>query len=181
MSKKDISKSKFLSIVLRHEPEAVGVTLDEHGWIEVELLLMALVAKGKTLSRPELDQLVCESDKQRFAFSEEGLRIRANQGHSVKVDLELAPKFPPELLYHGTPGKFVDSIMKIGLLKGERHHVHLSPDIQTATKVGERRGLPIILEIKSEDMHRAGHLFYVSANGVWLVDTVPPAFIREMA
>jgi putative RNA 2'-phosphotransferase len=179
MSKHDIGISKFLSLVLRHEPQAIGVSLDEKGWIDVEVLLRAMGTHGKALSFEDLDRLVRESDKQRFAFSDDRQRIRANQGHSVKVDLALEPQTPPELLYHGTPEKFVSSIMETGLNKGQRHHVHLSPDVQTAIKVGERRGRPIILEIRAGDLCRSGMVFYRSENGVWLVDAVPPDFIRK--
>ncbi|PTX96105.1 RNA--NAD 2'-phosphotransferase [Spartobacteria bacterium LR76] len=134
MSKQDVRKSKFLSLVLRHEPERIGVKLDESGWIDVEALLAAMTAHGKPLSRAELDQLVRENDKQRFAFNSDGTRIRANQGHSVEVDLALEAQMPPEKLYHGTVEKFLASIFREGLLKGERHHVHLSPNLETDWK-----------------------------------------------
>jgi putative RNA 2'-phosphotransferase len=177
MSKKDVSNSKFLSLVLRHQPETIGVSLDPNGWIDVEVLLGAMAQHGRTLSREDLERLVRESDKQRFALSEDGKRIRANQGHSVEVDLALAPQTPPEILYHGTVDRFLDSILSTGLRKGERHHVHLSANLETAEKVGQRRGQPVILEIRSGDMHRAGVPFFLSDNGVWLVDHVPTEFI----
>ena len=177
MSKKDVSQSKFLSLVLRHQPEVIGVSLDSNGWIDVDVLLEAMTRHGKQLSREDLGRLVRESDKQRFALSEDGKRIRANQGHSVEVDLALTPQTPPEILYHGTVDRFLDSILATGLRKGERHHVHLSADVETAQKVGGRRGKPILLNILSGDMHRAGHLFFLSDNGVWLVDHVPTQFI----
>jgi putative RNA 2'-phosphotransferase len=177
MSKSDTSNSKFLSLVLRHAPEKIGVELDENGWIDVEILLEAMARNGKTLTRSDLERIVTENDKKRFAFSENGLRIRANQGHSVEVDLALQPCIPPELLFHGTPEGFVASILSTGLNKGQRHHVHLSADRLTATKVGERRGLPIILEVQAGEMHRTGHIFYKSENGVWLVDAVPAVYI----
>jgi len=181
MSKKDVSQSKFLSLVLRHEPETIGVSLNPNGWIEVEVLLEALASHGRPMSRADLERLVRESDKQRFAFSEDGERIRANQGHSVEVDLGLAPQTPPEILYHGTVDRFLDSILATGLRKGERHHVHLSADVETARKVGQRRGKPVILEVRSGDMHRAGQTFLLSGNGVWLVDHVPTQFIVHKA
>lgn len=177
MSKSDTSNSKFLSLVLRHAPEKIGVELDENGWIDVEILLEAMGRNGKTLTRSDLERIVAENDKKRFAFNENGLRIRANQGHSVEVDLALQPRIPPELLFHGTPESFVVSILSTGLNKRQRHHVHLSADRLTATKVGERRGLPVILEVQAGAMHRAGHVFYQSANGVWLVDAVPAVYI----
>lgn len=180
MSKQDVRKSKFLSLVLRHEPERIGVQLDESGWIDVEALLAAMTAHGKPLSRAELDQLVRENDKQRFAFNSDGTRIRANQGHSVEVDLALEAQMPPEKLYHGTVEKFLASIFREGLLKGERHHVHLSPNLETAAKVGQRRGKPVILEIASGQMHREGYSFFVSGNGVWLVDQVPPQYLTRL-
>jgi putative RNA 2'-phosphotransferase len=177
MSKKDVSNSRFLSLVLRHQPETIDVCLDPNGWIDVEVLLGAMAQHGRKLSREELERLVRESDKQRFALSEDGKRIRANQGHSVEVDLALAPQTPPEILYHGTVDRFLDSILATGLRKGERHHVHLSANLETAEKVGQRRGKPMILEIRSGDMHRAGFPFFLSDNGVWLVDHVPTEFI----
>jgi putative RNA 2'-phosphotransferase len=180
MSKHDIRKSKFLSLVLRHEPEKIGVQLDENGWIGVEELLTAMAAHGKSMSRGELDQLVRANDKQRFAFSEDGTRIRANQGHSVEVDLALEAQTPPETLYHGTVEKFLKPIFRDGLKKGERHHVHLSPNLETAVKVGQRRGKPIILEVAASRMHSDGHAFFVSGNGVWLVDRVPPQYLTRL-
>ena len=179
MSKKDVSQSKFLSLVLRHQPETIGVSLDTNGWIDIEVLLGAMAQHGRKLSREDLERLVRESDKQRFALSEDGKRIRANQGHSVEVDLALVPQPPPEILYHGTVDRFLDSILATGLRKGERHHVHLSANRETAEKVGQRRGKPMILEVRSGDMHRAGVPFYLSDNGVWLVDHVPPQFIAQ--
>jgi putative RNA 2'-phosphotransferase len=180
MSKPDVSKSKFLSLVLRHQPEKIGVQLDENGWIEVDTLLSAVASHGMRLGRDELDRLVRENDKQRFAFSEDGSRIRANQGHSIEVDLALEAQEPPETLFHGTVEKFLPTILQEGLRKGERHHVHLSPNLETAVKVGQRRGNPIILEIASGQMHRDGHAFFVSGNGVWLVEQVPPQYLTQL-
>ena len=177
MSNNDIRHSKFLSLVLRHQPEKIGVSLDPNGWIEVDTLLEAMARHGKRLSRESLERLIRESEKQRFALSEDGLRIRANQGHSVEVDLALAPQTPPEILYHGTVDRFMDSILANGLLKGNRHHVHLSADVETAQKVGQRRGKPVILEVLAGEMHRAGRLFYLSENGVWLTEEVPVQYI----
>ncbi len=170
--------SKFLSLLLRHEPERVGITLDDAGWTDIDDLLDALHAHGVDLTRAELDQIVASSDKQRFAVSSDGTRIRANQGHSVQVELGLPPAAPPAVLYHGTVDAALPGIRAQGLLKGERHHVHLSADIETAKKVGGRRGKPVVLAIKAGDMVAAGHTFFISANGVWLVDHVPTAFIE---
>lgn len=169
--------SKFLSLILRHEPERVGLKLDSAGWTGVDDLIDAVNQHGMPLTLEQLKHVVTTNDKKRFAFSEDGLRIRASQGHSVAVDLEYKPQVPPELLFHGTPERFIESIRKTGLNKRERHHVHLSPDPQTAIKVGQRRGRPVVLTIRSGEMHRAGHVFYRSANGVWLVEQVPPQFI----
>jgi putative RNA 2'-phosphotransferase len=176
-----VRRSKFLSLVLRHEPEQLGLVLDSAGWVDVAVLLAALAAHGKPWTRAELDELVRSSDKQRFALSPDGARIRANQGHSVEVDLQLSLGEPPPELFHGTADHNRDAIRRDGLLPMERHAVHLSPDRETATKVGGRRGAPVILVVRAGDMHRAGHVFSVSANGVWLVDRVPPEFLTTEA
>ena len=173
----DLSLSKFLSLVLRHEPERLGLALDPAGWVAVDELLAAISRQKTPVTRERLDHIVAASEKKRFAFDETGTKIRASQGHSVEVELGYEPQVPPEILYHGTVEKFLPSIRTQGLIKGERHHVHLSADRPTAIKVGERRGKPVILTIKADEMHRAGHVFFRSANGVWLVDTVPAAFL----
>ncbi len=170
-------KSKFLSLVLRHQPDLIGIVLDDAGWTDVDTLLAKARAKGTAISRDELVEIVRSSDKQRFALSADGTQIRANQGHSIEVDLKLEPIAPPEMLLHGTVDKFLDSIRKSGLIKGSRHHVHLSADAVTASKVGERRGKPVLLEVRAAAMAAAGHEFFRSANGVWLTDHVPPEFI----
>ena len=169
--------SKFLSLVLRHEPARIGITLDDAGWTDVDGLLAACAAHGVAFDRSELAAIVATSDKQRFALSADGTRIRANQGHSVAVDLALSPARPPAVLYHGTVDRFVASIRAQGLIKGERHHVHLAADRATADKVGARRGKPVVLAVRATAMVTAGHTFFVSANGVWLTDHVPPAFL----
>ena len=169
--------SKFLSYVLRHKPDAVGITLDDAGWVEVPTLLAAAAAHGTPFTRDELDHVVATNDKKRFAFSDDNLRIRASQGHSVNVDLELPAATPPEFLYHGTATRFLDSIRKTGLQKMQRQHVHLHHDLVTASAVGTRHGKLAMLRIRSGDMHRAGHRFFLSANGVWLTDSVPFEFI----
>jgi len=177
MHKDLVRKSKFLSLILRHEPHRVGLEPDAAGWVPVSELLEAVNRHGVSLTLEQLKQVVATKDKKRFKFSEDGSRIRASQGHSIEVDLQYESQTPPELLYHGTPERFVASIRANGLNKGQRHHVHLSPDPQTAIKVGQRRGRPVVLAIRSGEMHRQGHLFYLSANGVWLTDEVPPQFI----
>ena len=169
--------SKFLSLVLRHDPGRIGIRLDEAGWIGVGELLAACAAHGVSITRAELTALVAASDKQRFALSADGQRIRANQGHSVAVDLQLVAVAPPATLYHGTVASAISSIRKGGLVRGERHHVHLSADVETASRVGARRGKPVILTVRAADMAAAGHVFYRSANGVWLVEHVPAEFI----
>lgn len=169
--------SKFLSLVLRHEPGKIGITLDENGWTDCQVLIEAANKHGKHFDHAILLKVVRENDKQRFALSEDGRRIRANQGHSVEVDLVLEVQTPPELLYHGTVAKFIDAIRESGLQKGKRHHVHLSPNLVTATKVGERRGQPVILTVRAAEMSAAGYPYFQSANGVWLTDAVPPEFI----
>ena len=168
--------SKLLSLVLRHRPGLLGIALDERGWVDVDVLLAALAEHGRPLTRAELEQLVASSDKQRFAL--DGDRIRASQGHSVPVDLGLVPVAPPPVLFHGTPDRFVDAILREGLRRGSRHHVHLSPDLETARRVGARRGPPQVLSVDAAAMSRDGAVFYRSANGVWLVDAVPPAYLR---
>ncbi|MFJ3188601.1 RNA 2'-phosphotransferase [Streptomyces halstedii] len=171
-----VKVSKYLSKHLRHQPERIGIALDAQGWVPVEALLRACARHGFPVSRAELDQVVAADDKRRFALS--GDRVRANQGHSVPVDLALPPAEPPEYLHHGTVGRFLDAIRAEGLRPMARHHVHLSPDRETATRVGARRGVPVVLAVHAGAMHRAGHLFHVSANGVWLTDSVPPRFLR---
>lgn len=172
--------SKFLSLVLRHKPETIGLTLDKGGWASVFELLQACERHGLPITLKELHAVVAFNDKKRFSFNDDGTLIRANQGHSVKVELGYQPQEPPEILYHGTVERFLPSILAKGLLKGQRHHVHLSPDIATATKVGVRRGQPVILSIKSGQMHRDGYTFYQSTNGVWLTDHVPVAYILPL-
>jgi putative RNA 2'-phosphotransferase len=176
--KETIRTSKFLSLILRHEPERVGLQLGEAGWVEVGELLAAVSRHGKVLTLEQLQHVVATSDKKRFAFSEDGQRIRASQGHSVEVDLEYAPLTPPELLYHGTATRFLDGIRTDGLQRMERHDVHLSAETKITLQVGGRHGKPVLLTILAGEMHRAGHVFRCSANGVWLVNQVPPEFIR---
>jgi len=174
-----VKVSKFLSKYLRHEPEELGLTLAPGGWVQVDDLLAACGRRNFTVSRAELEDVVARNNKQRFAFDETGTRIRANQGHSVEVDLELAPTVPPPVLYHGTAVTNLAAIRQSGIQKMSRHHVHLSPDTETAHKVGSRHGRPVILKVDAAAMHAAGHSFYCSANGVWLTDHVPPQYLSE--
>lgn len=175
--KETIKTSKFLSLILRHEPEKVGLKLGEAGWVSVNELLEAVNRHRSPLTLDQLKHIVATSDKKRFAFSEDGQRIRANQGHSVEVDLQYAPQKPPEILYHGTATRFLDGIRKDGLQRMERHDVHLSAETKVTLQVGGRHGKPVLLTIRAGEMHRAGHEFRCSANGVWLVAQVPPQFI----
>jgi putative RNA 2'-phosphotransferase len=177
-NKETIKTSKFLSLVLRHEPERVGLKLGDGGWVGVEELLKAVNGHGTALTLDQLKHVVETSEKKRFAFSEDGLRIRASQGHSVEVDLQYAPQTPPEILYHGTATRFLDSIRERGLQKMERHDVHLSAETKVTLQVGGRHGKPVLLTIRAGEMHKAGFIFRRSANGVWLVDHVPPQFIE---
>lgn len=174
--RRTVKVSKYLSKHLRHQPERIGLVLDAHGWTEIEDLLRATAVNGFPITRAELDHVVAANDKKRFAI--DGTRIRASQGHTVEVDLDLPPAEPPAYLYHGTVAARLDAIRAEGLRPMARHHVHLSPDRETATRVGARRGRPVVLSVDAGAMHRAGHVFRVSANGVWLADTVPPEFLR---
>lgn len=173
-----VKLSKFLSLVLRHRPEVIGMELDTEGWLDIESLIANANARGTKITLVELHEVLATNDKQRFSLSEDGLRVRANQGHSVReVDLKLTPVEPLDKLFHGTVEPFLASIQAQGLLKRSRNHVHLSADEATARKVGQRRGKPVILTIEAGRMHAAGHQFYLSSNGVWLTDSVPAQFI----
>jgi putative RNA 2'-phosphotransferase len=173
--------SRFLTFVLRHRPDAIGIQLDGAGWVEVGILLARCRAHGRPISRAELDQLVATSPKRRFALSDDGSRIRASQGHSVDVDLGYEPAEPPEVLFHGSVAAKARAILTAGLQRMKRHHVHLSVDEETAHAVGGRRGRALILVIAAGRMHRDGHVFYLSANGVWLTEAVPPGYITVRA
>jgi putative RNA 2'-phosphotransferase len=179
MNAKRLTKvSKFLSRHLRHAPADLGLSLEPGGWVAVAELLAACHRAGTPLTRPELEEVVSKNDKQRFAFDETGFRIRANQGHSVEVDLQLEPATPPDVLYHGTATTAVPTILADGLRRMRRHHVHLSPTIATAYKVGSRHGQPVVLFVDAAAMDNDGFTFYRSANDVWLVDAVPPRYLR---
>jgi putative RNA 2'-phosphotransferase len=178
MSKEITRLSKFLSLILRHEPQRVGLTLEQGGWVEVSTLLTAVRGAGIEVDEPLLRRVVAENDKQRFAFSADGTKIRANQGHSVQVELGLQPITPPEILYHGTATRFLDSIRATGLQPQSRTHVHLSADHETAVKVGTRHGKPVVLEIQAGQMAADGFLFYQAENGVWLTQQVPSQYLK---
>ena len=175
--KRMVKVSKYLSKHLRHEPERLGLVLEPGGWVRVDALLAACAAQRFAVTEGELRDVVARNDKQRFAFDATGERIRANQGHSVSVDLGLAPSEPPAVLYHGTGAGSADAIRREGLRRMGRHHVHLSPDRETAVRVGRRHGKPVVFEIDTAPLRAAGQLFYVSENGVWLTDSVPPEYL----
>lgn len=176
----DIKKlSKFLSLILRHKPDIVGISLDEHGWADVEALLRGIQKSGRNIDASLLEKVVAENDKQRFSFSEDRKRIRANQGHSLQVDVELVSRKPPAVLYHGTVERNRASIEEKGLLRGTRLYVHLSEDVETAIKVAARRkGERLIYQVDAGRMFRDGFMFYRSVNGVWLTKRVPTDYLR---
>lgn len=179
MNKEYNQKSKFLSLVLRHQPHLIGISLDQEGWASIDELLSGCLTKNITITRDDLAKIVATNDKKRFTICEKSDRIRANQGHSISVELNLKEEIPPPILYHGTSVRFKNSIMEQGLLKMNRHHVHLSPDRETATKVGSRHGKVMILTIDTAKMLENEYKFYLSANNVWLVDHVPPTYFTE--
>lgn len=176
-----VRRSKFLSLVLRHEPQKIGIVLDEAGWVAVDELLAKAAAAGRAMTRAQLAEVVATSDKRRFAFSEDGLRIRASQGHSVAVDLGLPPREPPPELWHGTASRSIASILRTGLDKRARHHVHLTADRATAVAVGARYGVPVLLRVAAAAMAADGHVFHCSDNDVWLVDAVPAEYLEVVA
>ena len=177
MAQQNLTKtSKFISLILRHKPEAIGITLDEHGWANVDDLIEG-VSKTQPLDMAMLEQIVAEDEKQRYSFNEDKTLIRANQGHSIPVDVELEEKQPPKILYHGTGEKFVSSINEQGLIPKSRLYVHLSPDEATALKVGQRHGKPVIYKVRSGDMYKDGFKFFCSVNGVWLTKEVPVKYL----
>ena len=179
MDKRLIRVSKYLAKYLRHAPHELGLELQPGEWVLVDDLLTATEKHGFPISYDELVDCLETNDKQRFAFDVSGELIRANQGHSVEVDLQLEEREPPESLYHGTVERFLPSILEEGLIRGKRHHVHLSKDVETARKVGSRRGKPVILVVDAGRMYRDGHKFLLSANGVWLTDSVAPAYLTR--
>ncbi|MFC0514005.1 RNA 2'-phosphotransferase [Mucilaginibacter angelicae] len=176
--KETTSLSKFLSLILRHQPELIDIKLDEQGWVAVDELLQKAGAYGKPISPEALDYIVETNAKKRFAFDDARQKIRASQGHSVGVELGYEPQTPPDVLYHGTGSQSVEAILQTGLEKRSRQQVHLSSDLETAVKVGQRHGKPVVLTVAAGEMCRQGHKFYLSENKVWLTDFVPADFIR---
>ena len=177
MTEKDTSK--FISLILRHKPEAIGITLDEHGWANVEDLLDGMNRAGTAIDMELLQKIVAEDEKQRYSFNEDMTFLRANQGHSIPVDVELEEVVPPDYLYHGTGEKYMESIDRQGLIPKSRLYVHLSEDSDTAVKVGRRHGKPIIYRVKSREMYKDGFGFYKSVNGVWLAKRVPVEYLEK--
>ena len=173
------STSKFISLILRHKPEVIGITLDEHGWANVEELVVG-IRKTRMFDMEMLEEIVRTDSKMRYSFNEDKTLIRANQGHSIPVDVELPVATPPEYLYHGTGQKYVESIDKIGLIPKSRLYVHLSGDMDTAVKVGSRHGKPVVYQVSSGRMQEDGFVFYHSVNGVWLVKEVPAAYLEKI-
>ncbi len=173
-----IRTSKFLSLVLRHQPDAAGIQLDAAGWVKVDELLAGCARAGRVLSKGDLDQVVAENSKKRFEFSADNQLIRASQGHSVEVNLQFEPRIPPEFLYHGTATRFLEAIRLTGLQKMKRHHVHLSQETVMTLAVGSRHGKAVLLTINAGEMRQKGFEFFLSTNGVWLVDHVPAEFIQ---
>ncbi|PJM73045.1 RNA 2'-phosphotransferase [Bifidobacterium primatium] len=172
--------SKFMSLILRHKPETIGITLDRHGWADASALIAGIGKEYPTMSRSMLEKIVRTDNKQRYSFNEDGTKIRANQGHSIPVDVELPEAEPPRTLYHGTAQRFTTSIDAEGLLPQSRLYVHLSPDEQTARKVGSRHGEPAVYLVDAARMRRDGYVFYRSVNGVWLIKTVPARYLHRL-
>lgn len=179
MAHSTVKFSKLLSYVLRHRPEKIGIALNPQGWVTVETLLQQATVHGYPLTRPLLEEIVKTNSKQRFSFSADGSKIRANQGHSVSVDLGLSAQVPPAVLFHGTAQRFLASIFATGLHSGDRQHVHLSQEIETAYAVGKRHGKPVILEVVFQEMYANGFLFFQSDNGVWLTHSVAPQYLKQ--
>ncbi len=177
--KKD-SMSKFISLILRHHPEAAYIELDEHGWADVDKLIKGIKRTGKKMNMELLEEIVRTDNKQRYSFNEDKTRIRANQGHSISVDVGLKEQEPPVFLYHGTAVGFYQRIQEQGLKPMRRLYVHLSKDVETAVNVGKRHGKPIVLKIHSGDMYRDGQTFYLSENGVWLTKNVAPKYFEQI-
>jgi putative RNA 2'-phosphotransferase len=173
----DTRLSKALSYWLRHRPGAANLLLDAQGWADVEAVLRALARSGCSISLDRLHTMIDRNDKQRFELSPDGKQLRARQGHSVAVTLDWPSVVPPDLLYHGTVGRSLDTVLREGLRPMQRHHVHLSPDVETARRVGARRGSPVILGVRARELATSGTPFFLTANNVWLVEAVPPQFI----
>lgn len=178
VGKEDMKISKFISLVLRHKPDEIGLTLDEYGYVNTSDLIKGLNRKGYKVTVSDIERIVAEDDKQRYSFNYDKNKIKANQGHSIQVNLELQAIDPPEVLYHGTSTRFSESIYNEGIRKQGRQYVHLSADLETAAKVGKRHGELVIFKISSEQMCKDGYKFFLSENNVWLTDYVPAKYIK---
>jgi putative RNA 2'-phosphotransferase len=178
MNKNLVKLSKFVSLVLRHQPEVIGLKLDENGWAEVDRFIELAKQNGKNISISVLEEIVETNNKKRFAFNEDKSKIRANQGHSIEVNLDLPPQQPPDQLFHGTATKFIESIRHQGLISGSRQHVHMSSDETTAIAVGQRHGKPVVLKINALAMYQDGFVFFCSENSVWLTEFVLPQYLE---
>ncbi len=176
---RDVPLSRFISLVLRHDPSAAGISLDGHGWADVAALVAGVRQTGRTIDTETLERIVREDSKQRYSFSADHMKIRANQGHSIPVDVELSAQTPPDTLYHGTAERFLDSIRREGITRQQRQHVHLSAGFKTAVEVGARHGKAAVLPIDAAAMARDGVTFYLSENGVWLCGAVPWRYVKE--
>jgi len=176
----DKGLSKTLSYILRHHPEAFDIKMDSHGWADVDELISQMRKRGRIINREILDRIVRENDKKRYSYNENKTKIRANQGHSIPVDLDLLPVAPPDILYHGTAEASLDSIRKNGIMKMSRNHVHLSIDTETAFEVGSRHGKPVILTIDTKKMYNDGIDFYLSENNRWLCEYIPFKYVYEI-
>lgn len=181
VTKDDVRLSKLLSLWLRHDPTAGGLTLDAQGWTDIDAVLAGLARARKSVDRERLFQLVEQNDKQRYELSADTIRIRARQGHSVAVELDWPRTDPPTFLYHGTVDRVMAAILAEGLRPMRRHHVHLSPDIDTARRVGARRGVPVVVEIRAAALAETGQAFFLTGNGVWLTEHVPPTHLVRLA
>ena len=177
ISKQDQKASKFISLILRHKPQEIGLQLDEYGYINTNDLIDGMNVKGYNVTILDIERIVAEDDKQRYSFNSDKSKIKANQGHSIEVNLELQPVKPPDILYHGTAKRVLDNILSQGITKQARQYVHLSADIETASKVGKRHGELVIFNVDSKRMNEDGYKFYLSDNGVWLVDFVPYEYL----
>lgn len=179
LEKKEVTLSKIISKILRHKPEMIGILLDENGWADVKELLNGINRLGNEIDKKLLDKIVEGNNKKRFGYNEDESKIRARQGHSINVDVQLKVQVPPKHLYHGTAQSFMESIENMGILKQRRQHVHLSKDMETAFQVGKRHGKPVVFVICAKKMHEDGHVFYLSENGVWLTDRVPTKYMER--
>lgn len=169
--------SKFLSLVLRHSPEKLGITLDKHGYADIETLIREMNKRGLSVDKKTIDEIVYSDNKERYGYNDTKTKIRANQGHSIKVDLNLTPKTPPRILYHGTAKRFMGDILKKGISKMDRQYVHLSQTKETAIEVGKRHGTPVVISVDTKEMIKDGYVFYLSENNVWLTDFVPAKYL----